>query len=103
MMTQNQLDTGNRLINQRGPGPNKENNMTRLITVATATKISRHVHAAVNRASDPRKINWNDRIDAFLSEVGLGWKLKSFTYIDGLDCQFIGRLATTIRANAIEK
>ncbi len=77
--------------------------MTRQITVATATSIARKVHASVNRASDPRTIDWNDRIDALLAEVGLGWKLKPATYIDGLDCQFIGDLAKTIRASAIEK
>lgn len=77
--------------------------MTRQITVATATSIARKVHASVNRASDPRTIDWNDRIDALLADVGLGWKLKHATYIDGLDCQFIGQLAKTIRASAVEK
>lgn len=77
--------------------------MKRQITVATATSIARKVHASVNRSSDPRTINWNDRIDALLAEVGLGWKLQPCTYIDGLDCQFIGALFKTIRANAIEK
>ena len=73
------------------------------ITVATATSISRKIHASVNRASDPRSIEWNDRVDALLADVGLGWKLKTGTYIDGLDCQFIGALAKTIRLNAVSK
>lgn len=77
--------------------------MTRQITVATATDIARKVHASVNRAGDPRSVDWNDRIDALLAEVGLGWKLQPATYIDGLDCQFIGELAKTIRASAIEQ
>ena len=77
--------------------------MNRKITIAESQNIARKVHVSVNRSSDPRSINWNDRIDALLSEVGLGWKLKECTYIDGLDCQFIGALAKTIRLNAIEK
>jgi len=77
--------------------------MVKQITVKEATSIARKVHASVNRASDPRSIEWNDRVDALLSDVGLGWKLKQGTYIDGLDCQFIGSLAKTIRLSAIEK
>ena len=73
------------------------------ITVATATNIARKVHGAVNRASDPRTVDWNERIDALLSDLGLGWKLRAGTYIDGLDCQFIGALAKTVRANAVSK
>ena len=75
----------------------------RKITIAKSTQIARAVHASVNRASDPRAIEWNDRIDSMLSEVGVGWKLKAGTYIDGLDCQFIGALAKTIRAAATQK
>jgi len=71
------------------------------ITIKTATSIARKVHASVNRSSDPRHIDWNDRIDALLAEVGLGYKLSQGTYIDGLDCQFIGSLTKTIRAHAI--
>ena len=76
---------------------------TRKITIAESQNIARKVHASVNRSSDPRSIDWNDRIDALLSDLGLGWKLKDGTYIDGLDCQFIGALAKTVRANAVEK
>ena len=77
--------------------------MSKQITVKEATNIARKVHSSVNRAADPRNVNWNDRIDALLAKIGLGWKLRQGTYIDGLDCQFIGSLAKTIRANAIEK
>ena len=76
---------------------------TKQISVQQATQIARKVHASVNRASDPREIDWNDRIDTFLSKIGLGWQLKPATYIDGLDCQFIGSLAKTIRTSAMEK
>ena len=77
--------------------------MSTQITVKDATRIARKVHASVNRASDPRDVDWNDRIDALLADLDLGWKLRQGTYIDGLDCQFIGSLAKTIRANAVEK
>lgn len=77
--------------------------MDRKITIQKSQNIARKVHASVNRSSDPRSINWNDRIDALLSEVGLGWNLKEGTYIDGIDCQFIGSLSKTIRLNAVEK
>jgi len=76
---------------------------TRKLTIAESTGIARKVHASVNRSSDPRNIDWNDRIDALLVDVGLGWRLQDGTYIDGLDCQFIGALSKTIRANAVEK
>jgi hypothetical protein len=80
-----------------------EKNMTKQITIKEATSIASKVHASVNRASDPRNVDWNDRIDALLADLGLGWKLRQGTYIDGLDCQFIGSLAKTIRANAVAK
>lgn len=76
---------------------------TRKITIAESQSIARKVHASVNRSSDPRSVDWNDRIDALLADLGLGWKLRHGTYIDGLDCQFIGALAKTVRANAVEK
>ena len=77
--------------------------MATQITVKEATLIARKVHASVNRSSDPRDVDWNDRIDALLVDIDLGWKLRQGTYIDGLDCQFIGSLAETIRSNAVEK
>ena len=76
--------------------------MANKLTVKQATHVARKVHASVNRASDPREVDWNDRIDALLADIDLGWKLQH-VYIDGLDCQFIGSLAKTIRANAVEK
>jgi len=44
----------------------------------------------------------NAQIDGHLADVGLGWKLKDGTYVDGIDCQFIGKMAKTIRAAAVE-
>jgi hypothetical protein len=76
--------------------------MAKQITVKAATSIARKVHASVNRATDARDVDWNDRVDALLAGIDLGWKLKQGTYIDGLDCLFIGALAKTIRANAVE-
>ena len=77
--------------------------MATQLTIKQSTSIARKVHASVNRSADPRAVDWNSRIDALLSDIDLGWKLRQGTYIDGLDCQFIGALAKTIRANAIEK
>lgn len=77
--------------------------MSRKITIKESQAVARKVHASINRAQDPRTIDWNDRIDALLEGIGLGWKLKQGTYIDGLDCQFIGSLAKTVRLNAVEK
>ena len=76
---------------------------TRKITIAESTKIARNVLAYLNSGVDPRAVNVNDQIDGQLAAIGLGWKLKSGTYIDGLDCQFIGAMAKTIRASAVEK
>ena len=36
--------------------------MTRQITVATATRIARKIRSQVNRSSDPRHVDWNDRV-----------------------------------------
>jgi hypothetical protein len=77
--------------------------MTNQITIQQSQEVARKVHASINRASDPRFENWNDRIDAVLADIGTGWVLKSGTYIDGLDCQFIGSLAKTVRASAVER
>lgn len=76
---------------------------TRKITIKTATRIARDVLAFVNSGIDPRTVNMEDQIDGHLSEVGLGWKLREGTYIDGIACQFIGVLAKDIRSNAVEK
>ena len=52
---------------------------------------------------DPQTINIEDQIDAHLKNVGLGWKLKEGTYIDGVSIQSIKQLAQDIRNSAIEK
>ena len=75
----------------------------RKITVKTATRIARNVLAFRDSGVDPRSVDMNDQIDGHLAEVGLGWKLKDGTYIDGIACQFIGVLAKDIRASAVEK
>lgn len=75
---------------------------TRKITIAESRSIARKMHMSVNRASDPRNIDWNARVDDLLAGLGLGWRLEPTTFIDGLDCQFIGSLAKTIRLHARE-
>jgi len=74
---------------------------TRKITIAESTKIARGVIRHLNRV-DPRMCDVNAQIDGHLADIGLGWKLKDGTYIDGIDCQFIGAMAKTIRAAAVE-
>ena len=78
-------------------------NTVRKITIAQSTNIARKVLAYSNSGVDPRGVDMNDQIDGHLKEIGLGWKLKNGTYIDGVACQFIGVLAKDIRAAAIEK
>ena len=75
----------------------------RKITVEQSRKIARGVLAYLGSGIDPRTVDVEDQINGHLSKVGLGWKLKPGTYIDGLDCQFIGTLAKTVRAAAVEK
>lgn len=75
----------------------------RKLTHKTATRIARDVLAYLHSGIDPRSVDMNDQIDGHLAEVGLGWKLKDYTYIDGIACQFIGVLAKDIRASAVEK
>jgi hypothetical protein len=72
------------------------------ITHKTSNKIAKSVLTLLHRV-DPRTINIEDQIDAHLKNVGLGWKLKEGTYIDGLACNSIKILAHDIRLNAIEK
>lgn len=74
----------------------------RKITIAQSTRIARKVLFFIG-STDPRSVNIEDQVNGHLAEVGLGWKLKPGTYIDGLDVQFIGVMAKTIRANAVEK
>ena len=75
----------------------------RKLTQRTATRIARDVLAFCNSGIDPRSVDMNDQVNGHLAEVGLGWKLKDGTYIDGIACQFIGVLAKDIRTSAIEK
>lgn len=72
------------------------------LTHATSTRIARNVLKCRNK-SNPRFFDINAQIDGWLAEVGLGWKLISGTYIDGLSCQFIKDLAKDIRLNAVKK
>jgi len=71
------------------------------ITISTATRIARSVLIYRHSGIDPRTIDMNDQINGWLSEIGLGWKLKEGSYIDGVACQFIGSLARDIRRMAV--
>ena len=73
------------------------------ITHKTANKIAKSVLAFLKSGLDPRSVNIEDQIDAHLKNVGLGWKLKEGTYIDGLACLSIKVMANDIRFNAIER
>ena len=72
------------------------------ITHKTSNKIAKSVLTLLNRV-DPRTINIEDQIDAHLKDIGLGWKLKEGTYIDGVSIQSIKQLSQDIRSNAIER
>ena len=72
------------------------------ITHKTSNKIAKSVLTLLHRV-DPRTINIEDQIDAHLKNVGLGWKLKEGTYIDGVSIQSIKQLSQDIRSNAIER
>ena len=72
------------------------------ITIKNSKKIAKSVLTLLHRV-DPRTINIEDQIDAHLKNLGLGWKLKEGTYIDGIACHSIKILAHDIRLNAIEK
>ena len=75
----------------------------RKLTIKTSQNIARKVLKYTKSGIDPRYFDMNLQIDGHLAEIGLGWKLKSGTYIDGLSCQFIGELAKDIRLNSTEK
>ena len=72
------------------------------ITHKTSNKIAKSVLTLLHRV-DPRTLNIEDQIDGHLKNVGLGWKLKEGTYIDGVSIQSIKQLAQDIRNSAIEK
>lgn len=75
----------------------------RKLTIKTSQNIAKKVLRYIKSGIDPRSVNINDLIDGYLAEIGLGWKLKSHTYIDGLSCQFIKDLSKDIRLNSVEK
>lgn len=72
------------------------------ITHKTSNKIAKSVLTLLHRV-DPRTLNIEDQIDGHLKNVGLGWKLKEGTYIDGVSIQSIKQLSQDIRSNAIER
>jgi hypothetical protein len=78
-------------------------NTIRQITINQSQRIARKVLAYLNSGLDPRTINIEDQIEDWLADIGLGWKLKPGTYIDGVDCQGIGAMSKSIRAAAVEK
>ena len=67
------------------------------ITHKTSNKIAKSVLTLLHRVDLEDQINWH------LKNVGLGWKLKEGTYIDGVSIQSIKQLAQDIRNSAIEK
>ena len=67
------------------------------ITHKTSNKIAKSVLTLLHRVDLEDQINWH------LKNVGLGWKLKEGTYIDGVSIQSIKQLAQDIRSNAIER
>ena len=75
----------------------------RKLTHYTSKKIARAVLKYFHSGVDSRTVDLNSQIDGWLAEIGLGWKLKDGAYIDGVSCQFIGKLADDIRNHAIEK
>ena len=72
------------------------------ITHKTSNKIAKSVLTLLHRV-DPRTLNIEDQIDGHLKNVGLGWKLKEGTYIDGVSIQSIKQLSQDISSNAIER
>ena len=67
------------------------------ITHKTSNKIAKSVLTLLHRVDLEDQINWH------LKNVGLGWKLKEGTYIDGVSIQSIKQLSQDIRSNAIER
>jgi hypothetical protein len=75
----------------------------RKITIKTSQNIARKVIQFMNSAVGQRTYNLEAQIDWHLKDIGLGWKLKEGTYIDGVSIQSIKELANDIRNNAIER
>ena len=72
------------------------------ITIKDSKDIAKKV-LRYRKSVDPRMINIEDQINGYLKNIGLGWKLKEGTYIDGLACISIKVMAHDIRLNAIER
>ncbi|UOF82423.1 UNVERIFIED_CONTAM: hypothetical protein [Bacteriophage sp.] len=77
--------------------------MSKKLTHDSARKIAKSVLRYLHSGIDPTTVNIEAQIDGSLAGIGIGWKLKPGTYIDGISCQFVGELAKDIRSNAIEK
>ena len=75
----------------------------RKITIKKSRDIARKVLKFLNSAVGQRTYNIESQIDWHLKDIGLGWKLKEGTYIDGVSIQSIKELAQDIRNNAIER
>ena len=76
--------------------------MKRQLTIREATSVARAINRIAHRLGNPPGFDWNDRINDRLLNIGLGFRLKESTFIDGLDCQFVKNLARTIRLNSEE-
>lgn len=77
--------------------------MSKKLTHDSARKIAKSVLKYLHSGIDPMTVNIEAQIDGRLANIGIGWKLKTGTYIDGISCQFVGELANVIRSNASEK
>jgi len=77
--------------------------MTQKIKISTSKRIARSVLMYLNSCVDPQAVDINDQVDGWLAEIGLGWKLKEGSYIDGIACQFIGVLTRDIRRMAVRR
>jgi hypothetical protein len=73
-----------------------------MITIKTSQNVARRVLQFLNSGAGMRTFNVEDQIDGHLKDIGLGWKLKQGTYIDGVDTTSISNLSRAIRANAVE-
>ena len=75
----------------------------RKITIKNSQNIAQKVLQFLNSGIGMRTFNIEDQIDGHLKDIGLGWKLKEGTYIDGVDTLSIVNLARAIRLHAIER
>ena len=75
----------------------------RKITIKKSRDIARKVLKFFNSATGQLTFNFEAQIEWHLKDIGLGWKLKEGTYIDGVACTSILVMANDIRNNAIER